>query len=191
MLLEKFANIGKRIKTLRTERGLTITDLAMKAGVTETELSNVENFRTIPDLPFLTSITDGLETTIGDLFHDISGLDINKPYLLLRKGDREKIDREDSGGIDYEVIMTKYVNNSLFTPTIVTIRSGMYRAPITTNAMEFVLILSGSVTTGFEDEDVQLYEGDTLFYNARMPHSLSNVGDHDCVLLSVYLMSEE
>ncbi len=190
MLLEKFANIGARIKALRTEKGLSTSLLAELAGVDETKLSNVENFRTIPDLLFLTSISEGLQTGMADLFQEAE-LDLGKPYLLLRKDAREKMDRADSGGISYEVIMTKYINNCLFTPTIVTIASGVKRAPISTNALEFVLIISGSMVTGFGQEEITLHEGDTLFYDARMPHSLYNTTEKDCVLLSVYLMSEE
>lgn len=192
MLLEQFANIGKRIKELREQKKLSIAELAALAGVDEPTLSNVENFRTLPDLHFIAQLATGLHTPVAGLFAGITtGNDTGKPYLLLRASDRQKIDREDSTGIDYEVIMTRYINNSLFTPTIVTVRSGIYRAPVATNAMEFVFIISGSIITSLNDDIIELNEGDTLFYDARIPHSISNTSNKDCVLLSVYLMSAE
>lgn len=190
VILEKFTHIGKKVKALRNEQNLSLHDLAKKANVDETAISNVENFRAIPDILMLNRIAIGLGISLPELIDDLSGFQENRPYILLRKEDREKLDREDSHGVDYEIILTKYVTNCLFSPVIVTIRQGTTRPPVTTNALEFIYVLSGAASTGINDEAVILNAGDVLFYDAEIPHSLSNTFDQDCVMLCIYLMKE-
>ena len=48
--------IGKRIKKIRKEKQLTISDVATKASVSNGPISRIENGRTIPSLPVLLNI---------------------------------------------------------------------------------------------------------------------------------------
>ncbi|XZF14433.1 cupin domain-containing protein [Chitinophagaceae bacterium MMS25-I14] len=190
MVLEKFAHLGTGIKLLRTERGLSAGTLALKAGMEEQVLLNVENFRTIPDILQLNRIAVALDVPLTEVIGNISDLLQDQPYILLKKDDHEHLEREDSAGIDYRVIMTRYIPGSVFSPTVVTIRPGVKRPHIATNAVEFVYVISGSIITGIGQHNVELTEGDVLFYDARQPHSLENPYNGNCVLLSIYLMHE-
>jgi transcriptional regulator with XRE-family HTH domain len=190
MYLEKFSNIGKRIKELRLQQQLSLEDLSAKSNIPVTTLSNVENFRTIPDLVLLNDISQGIGIPLNHLFTDLTGFQKNEPYIIVRKDEHEMLDRQDSQGVEYQIILTKYVSNCLFTPTIVTVKKGIKRPPVSTNGLEYMLVLSGSIITGLNDTRITLHEGDSLFYDARMPHFMENEFETDCVLLSIYLMNE-
>lgn len=188
---DTFLHIGKKINALRIAQQLSAAALAARLHVPEETIVRIEDFRHIPDILLLHRIAGALQTSLPELVGDLAGADPDKSYVLMRRDQRCRFDRSDSAGIGYEMILTRYMGSSLFTPALVTVPQGIYRPPVATHAMEFVFVLSGTVITGINDEPVTLYEGDALFYDASIPHSLHNNFDRDCVLLSIYMMQEE
>lgn len=59
--------LGRRVRHLRTERGLTLDALGRRVGVTASLLSLVENGRREPRLPLLRGLADALGVTVADL----------------------------------------------------------------------------------------------------------------------------
>lgn len=72
-------NIGKRIRDLRNAKGLLVTELARKAYISQSYLSDIEKGRTVPSLDKLASICEALNISLGDFFGQTSGL---SPDLL-------------------------------------------------------------------------------------------------------------
>ena len=69
------AELGKRIRTLRKLKRLTIEELGEKAGIGYKFLSEVERGKANPSLDTLTKIADALEIEVSALFpieNDIS-----------------------------------------------------------------------------------------------------------------------
>jgi transcriptional regulator with XRE-family HTH domain len=61
-------NIGSRVRTLRTERKITLPDLAERAGLSKGLISKLENAEeTNPSLSTLYRIAEALDVTIADL----------------------------------------------------------------------------------------------------------------------------
>ncbi len=62
--------IGKRVKQLRTERGLSLTELAEKAGVAKSYLSTIErDIQSNPSIHFLEKISEVLHVPIETFLH--------------------------------------------------------------------------------------------------------------------------
>ncbi|WP_019534724.1 helix-turn-helix domain-containing protein [Paenibacillus ginsengihumi] len=65
--------IGKKVRQLRLERGLSLTELAEKAGVAKSYLSSIErDIQSNPSLHFLEKICSVLEVPIEYFLHDSS-----------------------------------------------------------------------------------------------------------------------
>ncbi len=63
--------IGDRVKRLRTEKKLSMTELAEKAGVAKSYLSSLErNIQTNPSIQFLEKIATVLNVPLDVLLHD-------------------------------------------------------------------------------------------------------------------------
>lgn len=60
-------NIGERIKQLRKEKNLTLRELAKKADISISFLSDIENGRSKPSLERLKAIAEALDTTVSYL----------------------------------------------------------------------------------------------------------------------------
>ena len=60
--------VGKNVRTLRVDRGLSQEELAYKAGIHQTYLSGVEGGKRTPSVLVLERIADGLGVDVGRLF---------------------------------------------------------------------------------------------------------------------------
>ena len=60
--------IGKQIRQLRKEQGLTQLDLSIKSGIDERQVQRLERGHTSATLKTLLKISIGLEVSIVDLF---------------------------------------------------------------------------------------------------------------------------
>ncbi len=87
--------IGKRIKEIRKNGSLTISEIAMRAGVTAGLISRIENGRTIPSLPVLLKIISSLDIEVTDFF---SGLPQSNGanFIVSRKEDNTFIEKDAS-----------------------------------------------------------------------------------------------
>lgn len=61
-------DVGKRIKMLRNERGLSQEKLALKAGIDRTYLAGIESGKRNATIQSLEKIANALEIKIKDLF---------------------------------------------------------------------------------------------------------------------------
>ena len=59
--------IGKKLRNVRKEKGLSLADVAQKSGITPGLLSKIENFRTMPSLPVLYKISEALEEPLSEI----------------------------------------------------------------------------------------------------------------------------
>ncbi|RFU63933.1 helix-turn-helix domain-containing protein [Peribacillus glennii] len=63
--------IGDRVKRLREEKRMSMTELADKAGVAKSYLSSLErNLQTNPSIQFLEKISAVLDVPVDSLLHD-------------------------------------------------------------------------------------------------------------------------
>ncbi len=65
-------DLGKRIKELRTKRGMSQTDLARLIGVTPSNISQIESNQIYPSLPALFKIAEILCIDVGSFFQELS-----------------------------------------------------------------------------------------------------------------------
>lgn len=61
-------NIGGSIKSIRKKKGVRQAELAQRANITQSYLSQIENNRKEPNLSTLTSIADKLDVPLPILF---------------------------------------------------------------------------------------------------------------------------
>lgn len=73
MLSDELKAIGRRIKELRMQRGLSQIEMAKQIGISQTNLSNVERGRTGATLANLLKIRSVLKCKMADFFVSIDG----------------------------------------------------------------------------------------------------------------------
>lgn len=183
--------IGSRIKTIRKENKLTISEVASRASVSNGLISKIENGRTVPSLPVLLELINALGVQPSDFFvgveHKIAG-----KFIHIPKHDQSVIEKEiDSRGFSYKRIFSKRLETIGFEAIILTIEPNSKREKIITDAWEFKYIISGSITYEIDDETVELSSGDSLYFNGNYPHVPINKGKENCIMLVLYFYAEQ
>lgn len=182
--------IGKRIKAIRKKNGITISNLATDAGVSNGLISRIENGRTIPSLPVLLELISALNIEASNFFEDVEKKTGAK-YIHIKASENQFLEKEvEAEGFTYFQIFGKSVNTVGFEAVILTVSPNSRREKVTTDAWEFKYILSGKCVYKIENEEIELTKGDSLYFNGRLPHVPVNQTDSDCNMLVLYFYSE-
>ncbi len=175
--------IGEHLKVLRAARGMTLERLAAATGLTKSYLSKIQNSRKLPPIATLSRIAQALGTGIGSFFGDI--LEAREGASVVRKNERLPVVRGGTAfGYDYVSLAHKRLSKSM-DPFVFT-----FPSKIDTHVFfdhggeEFVFILSGKVIFQVGDERWTLEEGDSIYFDAAIPHRGWSVG-HDARALVV------
>lgn len=178
--------IGKRIKEIRKKSGKTISDVAQRADVTGGLISRIENGRTIPSLPVFLKIISALDFEVIDFFSGMPEVAGTK-FIVSRKEDNSGMEKEDEAvGFNYTYIFGKQLSSLGFETVLLEIQPDSSRESVTTDAYEFKYILTGECWYIIGDEEVLLKEGDSIFFDGRIPHVPINKGSVSSKMLVVY-----
>jgi transcriptional regulator with XRE-family HTH domain len=178
--------IGKRIKDIRKASKKTINTVASSAEVSNGLISRIENGRTIPSLPVLLNIINALEIKVSDFFEGMP-----KPselsYIVSRCEENATIEKEDEAkGFSYKYIFGKQLSTIGFEAVLLEVQPNSQREKVETDAYEFKYILSGECLYTIGDDEVLLQEGDSIFFDGRIPHVPINKGQLSAKMLVLY-----
>src|ERR1700749_149839 len=99
--------VGNKIKSKRTERKITLEELATRAGVTKGLISQIENNRTVPSLPVLFNIVHSLEENLPSFFEDMQDGASKNHIIVVRGGEERHFTKEPVKGFTYKRILTR------------------------------------------------------------------------------------
>ncbi|WP_333821255.1 helix-turn-helix domain-containing protein [Ohtaekwangia sp.] len=184
---EVVSRIAQKIKATRLEKNLTIQELASRSNVSKGLLSKVENSRTIPSLPVFVTIIQSLDISLKDFFQDMV-LSNGKDYLLIKKDQYMPMEREGRTGFHYEFILSQNITNCSMDAVLLTLEPGAKGKPTTTDGYEFKYIISGSCEYQINNEVIQLEEGDSIYFDASIPHIPVNKSRKKVVMLVIYFI---
>jgi len=180
--------IGDKIKTKRTQKNVTLEQLAQRAGVSKGLISQIENNRTVPSLPVLFNIIHSLEEDLRSFFEDMHDSAVKGNVLIIRKGQEKHFAKEPVKGFAYKRILTRSVASQATDVVLLELKKGAARKQmIRTDAYECKYMLKGDIEYQVEDDTFTLHEGDTLFFDGRAKHRLKNIGSGDALILVFYL----
>jgi transcriptional regulator with XRE-family HTH domain len=170
--------LGPRIRALRQARNITLRELAERAGVTESFLSQVEREVTSPSIASVQRIARALDLAIAELFTE------EAPHgRVVRRGDRRRITYPGLGAVDE--FLTSGLDGRLQV-ILSTIEPGGGtgdEAYAHDSDEEVVIVLSGRLELWVADEHHALEEGDSVTYSSRLKHRNRNPGDTTAVVL--------
>lgn len=179
--------IGKKIKEARREQELTLLQVADKANISKSLLSKIENSRTVPSLPVFVSVIQALELDLGGFFTDLENL-VNYNFIHKNPDEYTIIEKEEARGFIYRSILNRNLSNISIEVVLLDLLPGSERDPVSTDGYEFKYILSGEVVYKIGEEIVELKEGDTLFFNGRVPHVPMNKSNKKATMLVLYFL---
>jgi len=192
---ERHVALGERLRGERTERGISLRELARRLDVSPSLVSQIETGKIQPSVRTLYAMVSELGVSLDDVFDSDAGrLQPDGPPGSARKADaapsvadsdgpvqragaRTVIDLE--AGVRWERLTTENERGVEFLLTVYP--AGGESAPadalVRHTGREFGIVLAGrlGVTVGFEDHE--LGPGDSISFDSTVPHRLHNDGD--------------
>jgi transcriptional regulator with XRE-family HTH domain len=143
-------SIGNKIKLLRESKGLSLTELAKKAGLAKSTLFKIEENKTNPTINTIWSLAEVLGVSFSELASDSEIKDEGVSVVLLEKGENfESYKMSLKAG-------AKYIAKPHFAGT-----------------KERVYVLKGSVEVGSIDNIKKLHTGEITEFKADKRHIYS------------------
>ena len=178
--------IGQRLRDLRAKRGFSIRELAKKSGLNVNTLSMIENGKTTPSLETLQQLSFALEIPIATFFEDNTP---QKKIIYYKASQRPQVNFAHGMLEDLGAGMPRRGAESY----LVTIKphSNSGKNPIVHTGWETVFCLEGQLTYTIEDQSFLLEPGDSLFFEAHLPHRWQNTGITPTRSLLVLCPSDE
>ena len=178
---EKIKELVDRIRELREIFGYTPEELADELGIpAETYRSYESEGDNIP-----INVIFQLANKYGVDFNEILTGESGKldTYHVVRRGTGKKIKRYL--GYDYKDLAFRY-GNKIMQPLLVMIEPSDERTDLTSHAgQEFNFVLEGKLKVAFDDKEIILEEGDSIYFNATHKHGQSCIGNDPVVFLVV------
>jgi transcriptional regulator with XRE-family HTH domain len=163
--------IGRRIRSLRTERDVTLDQLAVETNLTKGQLSKIENGKVSSPVSTLTRIAAALGVGPGIFFFD----DVpERRCVLVTKKDRQVIvGRGSKIGHTYQSLAFGLPFQKDFEPYLMTIeekkinpKQNEFRHP----GHELLFVLNGAIDYRHGEETYHLEPGDSLFFDGTITH---------------------
>lgn len=177
--------IGSRVRALREAMDLSLRDLAERSGVSAPMLSQVERGETSPTLQVAARIAKGLELRLSQLLR----LDEDGSVTIVRVDERRNGPSSVSGH-RYEVLTPPLPGQrselSRHVLTAGTATGGPGDPPVhEPGSRETALIESGRVVLHCDGAQYALDAGDTVTFDADLPHHFENPGPDEASLLAI------
>lgn len=181
-------DIGHTIKRLRTEKNLTLDQLAKISGVSKSMLSQIERNKTNPTVATLWSLTQALDIDISDLLGQGLNSDKKKHPISTMKSHQTPEIQSADGKCTLRILGPLDTVSHIEWYAVEVMPGGVLSSePHAVGTQEHLTVMSGRIVISTDGAENILTEGDTARYNADIHHSIKNISEHPAnALLVVY-----
>lgn len=159
--------LGRIIKAFRIEQSMTLKDLAAKAEISPSYLSQIENDQVNMNLSVLENISHALEKPLNLFFLQ----DSMDSVSFVKATERKSITRSDHA--TSAALTDSRV--SKFDITLVTYPADYHTQELVVHqGEEFMLVLEGTLDVNLGNlETYHMGQGDSIAFSSKIPHNVS------------------
>ena len=164
--------LGQKIKELRQNSKMTLKELSQKSGLSIGYLSQLERGLTDIATASLVNVAQALEVELSHFFASSHPL---SRRLVLRSYEKTVNHVEQGRFIHYH--LTDHAAPKTLLPRLlelVPINSDEVIDPYSHEGEEFVYVLEGTLTLFVDNEQQELYPGDSAHFESTRPHNWAN-----------------
>ncbi len=167
--------LGPLLRAIRNSRHLTIKEVALKAGVSSSLLSQIERNRISPSLDTLLQLLEVYGVPPNKFFKDYETM----TRVEIVKKDQRKIYQRK--GFKYETLCgeSQAKGSHSFNAFFLELEPGQKRGDTDDGHLgrELGIVISGSAQLIYGGETYDIQKGDTLSFFSQIPHVIKNNGD--------------
>ena len=174
--------VAENLHQHRKRRELSLDQLAHATGVSRAALSQIETRKTNPTIGVLWKIASGLGVPFSDLIGE-SRLALS----VLRRGDSQLLRSTDRKFESRPLVPPAGVNEIEMYELSLAARARHTSDPHGPGTKELVVVLSGALRMTVGDHTDDLAAGDSVVFDANLPHVYENPGNaearyHDVII---------
>jgi len=162
-------SLGREIRRLRKNYGMTVIALASQAGLSSGMLSKIENGLTSPSLSTIQALAAALNVSVTALFRRHER---RRDATMVKAGEGLIIHRRGSlAGHEYRLLGHSVGKNVTMEPYLITLTDKSEVFPsFQHSGTEFIYILEGRIDYHHSGVTYSLGPGDSLFFDGEAPH---------------------
>jgi transcriptional regulator with XRE-family HTH domain len=180
-----FQAISDRIRENRKQQGLTMEDLAKKAGFTKSYLSQIENTKREPTIGTLVTIANALGISIFSLIGSDGSEDADP--IIVKADERRRVGIPSSTSLGNTLESVNFRKKDRLMDAYVLTSSPDFSEKVRAHeGEELIFILEGKTEFIYDGKIYLLEEGDCCSFDARKPHQGRSIGDKPSKSLIVF-----
>ncbi len=181
--------VGAQVRAFRTALGMKLGDLAAAADLSPGMLSKVENGQTSPSLSTLQALAVALNIPLASFF---TKFDQKSEATFVKAGQGLTIERRGTAkGHRYQLLGHGVRPDVGVEPYLITLDAQSDAYPIFQHeGIEFLYMLEGAVVYTHGDRSYLMEPGDSLFFDADIPHGPLELRRLPAIYLSVIVMPD-
>jgi transcriptional regulator with XRE-family HTH domain len=161
-------DLGKKIKQMRNQKGLTQEELADRCELTKGYISQLENNLNSPSIATLTDILAALGSNLSEFFKEET-----EEKTVFTK---EEFIEKDSDGVLWKWLIPNAQKN-MMEPVLVELAEGAETSgDIPHEGEEFGYVLEGKLAVVLGNKYYACKKGDAFYFTAGKPHRVINKG---------------
>ena len=175
--------VGARVRSLREAMDLSLRDLAERSGVSAPMLSQVERGDTSPTLAIAEKIASGLDLTLSQLLR----LDEDRHVVIVRSG-KGRTRRRRGHRVEE---LTPPLPGQRADVSVHILAPGAATGAVDDPPMhepgsrETAVVVQGTPELFIDGQRHELTQGDSVTFDADLPHHFENNGEGDARLIAV------
>ncbi len=176
-------DIINNLKIIMAKKNITRARIAEVLGYDEENIQKLFNGELFPGVSELLKLTTLLKTDIPALLH---GKEYREKKAIKTPPDaREKITKD--GVLDYESLAPAYSGRRM-EPFLVTVyKKNIEEVDISRHAgEEFLFVTQGQLMVIVDGKEYILNEGDSLYFDSALPHSVNSITQKTKLISSIY-----
>ena len=175
--------IGKKLKALRRDRKMTLKELSEKSGVQIATLSRMEHNIMTGTLESHINICKALGVSLSNFYREVESE--QKTVSLSKKTEkRESFVHPKKSTIE---MLTSKVMDKKMMPILVRIKKGgqTHKEENKPGTEKFIYVLEGRIVAKIGKEEYNLAKGDSVYFDASLPHVFYNKNNAETLTLCV------
>jgi len=164
--------VAPRLRRVREQRGVTLTEVAERTGISKSTLSRLENGQRKPSLELLLPLAEAYQVPLDEL---VGAPEVGDPRVRLKPRVRNgrmvfPLTQATSGVHVWKVVIPPERERTL------RVHDGY----------EWLYVLSGRLRLILGEHDLELGPGEVAEFDTRLPHWFGPTGDEPVEILSVH-----
>lgn len=182
--------LGRVARRIRDSQGLTLAEVATRAGISAAMLSRLETGRTSPSLDTIVSLAGALGVRPSHLLQEIGIEDEGAQVVHAGQG-LEVVRRGTKRGHTYHLLAAQRGPKKVFEPFLVTLTDKSEVFPgFEHPGTEFIHLLSGEIVYRLGRRSYHLKPGDSLTFRGDVAHGPEKLVKVPIRMLSIIIYSD-